>query len=528
VSVFSPTRGDNTRQQGHSRGRSGRGPKDGADRAAADALGDMLQEGIVAKVRGRQWKRAHRRRVFTVDVIILLAVVSASQIIQFAVLHRNDANVWAAWQRAAWLSVVLVVLWLILLELQNSRNILLAGAGAEEYGRVVSATMWLFGITAASDLLFHLEESRGYVSIVVVLGLFGLLIGRHWLRRNLERLRRNGEVVTRVVILGKQDSIQVVCECFGRAAEAGYRVVGACIPDFDGEVGEQLRTPSGDVQVLGDVCSLESALTLTQADAVVIAAVEHLGYRKMKELLWRLESLGVDLIVVPGLTDVAAPRLKMQPIDNLPLFHIAPPHFDGPSAAAKRSFDLVFATAALLAAMPVLLVAAVAIKLDSGGPIIFRQQRIGHHGNVFRIFKLRTMTVDADAQRQSIQAVAGVSGVFYKSASDSRITRVGRFLRATSIDELPQLLNVLGGSMSVVGPRPLVAGEGAAVEHFVERRGLVKPGMTGLWQISGRSDAPEEERIRLDFSYVDNWSCVQDLVIVWHTVRAVLKRDGAY
>jgi exopolysaccharide biosynthesis polyprenyl glycosylphosphotransferase len=528
MSIFSPTRSDNRRELSHSGGRSGRGPKNGATFAEPDALGDLLQEAIVAKARGRQWKRVHRRRVFTVDAIVLLAAVSASQVIQFAVLHRNDSNVWAAWHYAAWLSVPLVVSWLILLGLLHSRDILLGGAGVEEYGRVVSATMWLFGLTAASDLLFHLEASRGYVSIVVVMGLVGLIIGRHWLRRKLEKLRRNGEFVTRVVILGNPDSVGVLCEGFGRAAGAGYRVVGACIPDFDGQVGERLVTPGGDVEVLGDVGSVENALMLTQADAVVVAAVEHLGYRKMKELVWRLEALGVDLIVVPGLTDVAAPRLKMQPIDDLPLVHIAPPQIDGPSAAAKRSFDLVFATAALLAAIPILFVAAVAIKLEDGGPVIFRQQRIGHHGNPFRIFKLRTMIVNADAQRQSIQAVAGVSGVFYKSASDSRITRVGRFLRATSIDELPQLLNVLGGSMSVVGPRPLVAGEGATVEHFVERRGRVKPGLTGLWQISGRSDAPEEERIRLDMSYVDNWSCVQDLVIVWRTVRAVLNRDGAY
>jgi lipopolysaccharide/colanic/teichoic acid biosynthesis glycosyltransferase len=183
---------------------------------------------------------------------------------------------------------------------------------------------------------------------------------------------------------------------------------------------------------------------------------------------------------------------------------------------------------ALMAAMPIILMAAVAIKLDDRGPVLFRQERVGLRGNRFRIFKLRTMVGDADARRDVELVAVTDSGVFFKSACDSRVTRVGRFLRASSIDELPQLFNVLGGSMSVVGPRPLVPGEGESVEDFIERRKLVKPGMTGLWQISGRSDLSEDERIRLDHSYVDNWSCVMDLIIVWRTVRAVLKREGAY
>jgi exopolysaccharide biosynthesis polyprenyl glycosylphosphotransferase len=232
--------------------------------------------------------------------------------------------------------------------------------------------------------------------------------------------------------------------------------------------------------------------------------------------------------MVPGMTDITGTRLRMRPIDNLPLFHIAPPRHDGPSAVAKRLFDLVFGSLALVAALPVMTVAALAIKLSDRGPVIFRQVRVGQAGNRFHIYKFRTMTVDAEAKTDAERAAAGHTGVFYKSASDSRVTRVGRLLRSTSIDELPQLFNVLGGSMSVVGPRPLVPGEGQSVEHFVERRGMVKPGITGLWQISGRSDVSEEERIRLDHSYVDNWSYIQDLVIVWRTIRAVLKREGAY
>ena len=194
---------------------------------------------------------------------------------------------------------------------------------------------------------------------------------------------------------------------------------------------------------------------------------------------------------------------------------------------AKRLFDLTFSILALAAALPVMAVAAVAIKLDDGGPVIFRQQRVGQSGTTFRILKFRTMIVDAEARQDAERETARHNGAFFKSATDSRITRVGRYLRATSIDELPQLFNVLAGSMSIVGPRPLVPGEGQSIEHFLERRALVKPGITGLWQTSGRSALSEDERIRLDHSYIDNWSYVHDLVIVWRTIRAVLKREGA-
>jgi exopolysaccharide biosynthesis polyprenyl glycosylphosphotransferase len=295
-------------------------------------------------------------------------------------------------------------------------------------------------------------------------------------------------------------------------------------------LGEYVTTPAGLIPVLGDQDSVEVALRMTGADALAVAAVEQLGHENMRKLAWRLDSLGVDMIVMPGMTDVAGPRLKLRPIDNLPLFHVARPRHNGPPKYGKRLFDLVFGTVALAVASPVLLAAAVAIKLDDGGPVFFRQDRVGYQGRLFRIIKFRTMTVDAEEKKKAqMRASAHTEPrVFFKSAEDSRITRVGKLLRSTSIDELPQILNVLAGSMSIVGPRPLVPGEGESVEHFVQRRGLVNPGMTGLWQVSGRSDVSDEERIRLDHSYVDNWSVVQDLVIVCRTVRAVLKRDGAY
>lgn len=527
MSVFSPTPETASDHPPTGRWRPNRSSWHGRKRTGRTSLDRLLTNATAAKTQARQWKRAYHRRVLVVDTIVIVAVVMVAHIGRFTLLPTDDPNDGTSW-RVTVLSVILVISWLISLELRQSRDILLVGIGAEEYGRVVSATMWVFGLIAVFGLLLKFQMSRGYLAIALVLGLIGLVIGRRCVRWDLARRRTRGQFITRVVVLGRPDSVRVLCGSLGRSTAAGYRVVGVCIPDFDGEVGEELVTPTGVVPVLGNDSSVESALSLTSADALAVAAVEHLGPKKMKKLVWRLESLGTDLIVVPGVTDIAGPRLQMRPIDNLPLFHIAPPHQDRPSAVAKRCFDLAFGTAALLVALPVMVLAALAIKLDDGGPVIFRQERVGYHGKRFRIFKFRTMRVDADARKEGERAALGDCGVFYKSACDSRITRVGRCLRAASIDELPQLFNVLGGSMSMVGPRPLVPGEGESVEDFVERRGLVKPGITGLWQISGRSDVPEEERIRLDHSYVDNWSCVQDLIIVWRTVRAVLRRKGAY
>ncbi|MCV7171930.1 sugar transferase [Mycobacterium manitobense] len=495
-------------------------------RVNAAPLDRLLTAAPEAKAKARQWRRAHRRRAFAVDAAILLVVVLIAQVIasRMSVAVADDAG----WPRLSLFSAILLACWLTVLELQQTRDISLVGIGIEEYRRVVTASAWIFGLTAVLCLFFDVRMSRIYLATALVLGVSGLIVGRHCVRRGLARRRMKGEFVTRVVVLGRPDSVRMLSESFRRSPASGYRIVGACLPDFDGTVGESLVTPSCTVPVLGGDCSVESAVDMAGADVLAVAAVEHLGHRRMKQLAWRMESLGIELIVVPGVTDIAGHRLKISPIDNLPLFHIAPPHLNGPSALAKRTFDLLFGSAALIAAMPLMVLGSLAVKLGDPGPVLFRQVRVGHRGRPFRILKFRTMIVGAADLECARPAGTEDAGVFYKSACDSRVTRVGRVLRATSMDELPQLINVLRGEMSIVGPRPLVPGEGQSVEDFVERRGLVKPGMTGLWQISGRSDASEDERIRLDHSYVDNWSYVQDLMIVWRTARAVLKRDGAY
>lgn len=526
MTLFSPTE-ESIPDRGATRPRPRRQPRSRLRRPSGNSLDHLLRQASTARAQDTAWKRSFRRRVLAVDTLIILAVVAVAHSTTLFLLS-TDPTERVSWPRLTVFSLILAIVWILALEILQSRDISLVGIGAEEYRRVAVATTWVFGAVAVVSVLIREQVSRGYLSIALVLGTVGLMTGRHFVRTDLARRRTRGEFLTRVVILGTAASVRILCESFRRCPAAGYRVVGACIPDFDGEMGAELGTPTGMVPVLGDQDSVEAAVSMAGADALAIAATERLGPEKLKKLAWRLESRGTDLIMVPGVTDIAGTRLRMRPIDNLPLFHIAPPRNDGPSAVVKRLFDLVFGLLALIAALPVMVVAALAIKLTDDGPVIFRQVRVGQAGNRFHIYKFRTMTVDAEARTAAERAATGHTGVFYKSASDSRVTRVGRLLRSTSVDELPQLFNVLGGSMSMVGPRPLVPGEGQSVEYFVERRGMVKPGITGLWQISGRSDVSEEERIRLDHSYVDNWSCVQDLVIVWRTIRSVIKREGAY
>ncbi|CAA0128256.1 UDP-glucose:undecaprenyl-phosphate glucose-1-phosphate transferase [Mycolicibacterium vanbaalenii] len=494
------------------------------------AVQDLLEHTTVAEQLGQRWQESYRRRLAVVDSVVVFSAVALAQFGRFGLFGKAEDATDVTFSRLTATSLFLAVAWLAALVLVQSRDISLVGTGSEEYRRVVTATTGVFGAVAVVSLVLQQPMSRGFLIIALPVGLVGLLLGRHLLRRNLIKRRARGEFITRVVVLGGIDSVEVLCTHLSRSTPAGYSVAGACIPAFNGELGEHISTAAGLIPVLGDQDSVELALQMTGADALAVAAAEQLGHENMRKLAWRLDSLGVDMIVLPGMIDVAGPRLKLRPIDNLPLFHIARPRHDGPSQYGKRLFDLVFGALALAAVSPVIVAAALAIKIHDGGPVFFRQVRVGRAGRPFRIIKFRTMSVGAENKKAHERAAAAEpeARVFFKSAQDSRITRVGKFLRSTSIDEIPQVLNVLAGSMSIVGPRPLVPGEGESIEHFVQRRALVKPGMTGLWQVSGRSDVSDDERIRLDHSYVDNWSVVQDLVIVWRTVRAVLKRDGAY
>ena len=264
-----------------------------------------------------------------------------------------------------------------------------------------------------------------------------------------------------------------------------------------------------------------------EADIVAVLACREMIGERLRDLAWTLEKTNTDLCVAPALLDVAGPRTTIRPTAGLPLLHVDHPEFNGARRLIKSGFDRVVAAIAIVLMLPVLAALALVIRLDDGGPPLFRQARVGKDGQRFTLYKFRTMVVDAEQRKAQLMAMNDGDGVFFKIHSDPRVTRVGRLLRRYSLDELPQLLNVLIGDMSLVGPRPLPE-ETDSCGHQMQRRLAVKPGITGLWQISGRSDLPWDEALRLDVRYVENWSFMLDLQILWKTWSAVTHGDGAY
>jgi len=477
----------------------------------------------------QSWKRSYRARLVAADTTVIVVATVLAQLTRFGIPSSAEGS--RGWLLPAAQLLLLTVAWLGALGIQQAWDMNIVGTGSEEYRRAVIATAWVFGAIASTALIFQLYPyiARGYLLVALPTGLAGLLAVRNAFRQMLGRRRLHDECTVRVLVLGRPASVSTLARHFTRNKMSGYSIVGACVPGYSESATGGIETESGSVPVLGDELSIKDALALSEADALAVASLDHFDHERMRMLTWELDSLGIDLIVVPGMTDVAGPRLKIRPVDNLPLFYITRPKHDRASRIQKRLIDLVCGSLGLIAILPLMIFVALAIKIDDGGPVLFRQTRVGLRGKPFSIFKFRTMLVGSDkVQDQEKDSQGQLDAVFFKSANDSRITRVGQFLRRTSLDELPQIFNVIAGSMSLVGPRPLVPGEGASVENFLERRSLIKPGMTGLWQVSGRSDVSPEERIRLDYSYVDNWSSVLDFVIMWRTVRAVLKRDGAY
>jgi exopolysaccharide biosynthesis polyprenyl glycosylphosphotransferase len=302
--------------------------------------------------------------------------------------------------------------------------------------------------------------------------------------------------------------------------------VGACIPS--GVIAATL--PGTGIPVLGKLDDLQAAMRAVDADTIVIASNDELSPERIRELSWSLEPGRQHLVVAPSLTDIGGPRIHTRPVAGLPLIHVETPRYEGTKLFAKRTFDIIASTLILILASPLLLAIAMTIRLSTPGPVLFRQERVGINGRTFPMLKFRTMVTDAEARLLDLQQQSRDAGnsVLFKMKDDPRVTPVGRFLRRYSLDELMQLVNVLNGTMSLVGPRPPLAREVEAYETKVHRRFLVKPGITGLWQVSGRSNLSWEDSVRLDLYYVENWSIMGDLVILWRTAKAVLAREGAY
>ncbi|SKC70379.1 Undecaprenyl-phosphate galactose phosphotransferase, WbaP/exopolysaccharide biosynthesis polyprenyl glycosylphosphotransferase [Plantibacter cousiniae] len=470
----------------------------------------------------RDWRRVYARRLAVTDAIVLIWIVFGTQLFWFD-FDQETTSVGFDMTRVVVnytvISITLIVAWLVTLRIFGTREYRVVGSGNAEYRLIADASIRLFGIIAIIAFLVKLDLARGYFLLAFPLGILILLLSRWMWRQWLSVQRAHGRYASLVLLVGSADSAEHIAKELTRNTDAGYRVVGACVPT--GKVGGTLGDTG--IPVSGTVDTVLDALTVTRADTVIITSSDELTPVRVRELSWSLEPGRQHLIVAPSLTDVGGPRIHTRPVAGLPLIHVETPRYEGRKRFSKRAFDILGSGLILLVASPILLVVALLVKFTSPGPILYRQERIGLNGEPFNMLKFRSMRVNADAELAALLAQQGTSDrPLFKVQNDPRLTRVGATLRKFSLDEFPQLINVFRGDMSLVGPRPQREGEVALYDSAAKRRLIVQPGMTGLWQVSGRSALSWEDAIRLDLYYVENWSLTGDVIILWRTIRAVV------
>ncbi|OMH23918.1 hypothetical protein BKD30_10795 [Tersicoccus phoenicis] len=503
---------------------------DGEIAARVPAMGDFAAsvpaalsgfDSHVRAMRSGGWSRRFRRMLWILDS----AIVVASAFLVPVVLHSYAFAANGMLPRAALQSSIVMAIWLCALSWSHSRDVRVLGVGAAEYRAVFNAGAASVGAAAVLFLLVQ-AESRSFVFLAIPFGTLALLAERWAARRWLTHRRSDGQFRSKVVVLGQRADVEYVTEQIVKKLGAVYHIVAAVMEDTDDV--QSLQRGGNLVPVYNTVQEVPSIVQKFGADAVIVAGQLARGSGFIRELGWELERTNTELAVASSLTNVAGPRIRFRPVEGLPLMHVELPHFTGTRHVFKRVVDVVLACAAIVVLSPLLGVLAIAVRQDSPGPALFRQVRIGLHGAPFTMFKFRSMVVSAEQDLAALTQLNEGAGVLFKLRADPRITRIGKVLRRFSLDELPQLFNVVRGDMSLVGPRPPLPSEVANYDGFVHRRLFIKPGVTGLWQVNGRSDLNWEESVRLDLYYVENWSLAGDVMILWRTFRAVVAPNGAY
>jgi exopolysaccharide biosynthesis polyprenyl glycosylphosphotransferase len=474
-----------------------------------------------ADLSSASWTAAYLRQARATDALCGLGAGVLAYLIRFSSPTDRPAAYLAV-------SLIMPVVWLLTVLMAGGYDSRFIGVGTDEFRKIFNAGVFLTAAVAVVSYATKADFARGYVVIALPSVTLFDLAARYVLRKRLHRMRAVGTCMRRVVLVGYRAVVADMAAMLRKETQHGLLVTAACVVDADG------APVISDIPAFGGLDNIADVVRNCAADTVaVLPCPEMSGYR-LRALAWELEKTGTDLCVAPALLDVAGPRTTIRPVAGLPLLHLDHPEFTGASQVIKAGFDKMVALAALAFGLPLMGLLALAVKLDDGGPAFFRQTRVGKDGRMFTVYKFRTMVIDAEQRRADLRRTAGqhsTSGqhsVLFKLRNDPRITRTGTWLRRWSLDELPQLVNVLNGDMSLVGPRPALPEEAAMYGDHVRRRLAVKPGITGLWQVSGRSDLTWDDSIRLDLRYVENWSLMLDLHILWKTLSAVVRGSGAY
>jgi exopolysaccharide biosynthesis polyprenyl glycosylphosphotransferase len=475
---------------------------------------------------GVRWANKYRRLLIAADVLVIAAVTAAAHLTRFGLSTASVVEVGSFRIDYLQISVAIAAAWMVALGVYKSRDTRIVGIGIDEYRRVVSATAMLLGLIALFCFVLNIGVARGFFALALPTGLVGLLAARWSLRQWLSRQRVHGHYLSRVIVLGRPNDVRYVVSQIEKKSGAAYKVVGVALA---GAHGPGAFTQGGQIfKVVGDERSVVKAVASVDADAVIVAGPMKGGGRYIQRLGWKLEQSSTQLILTTGLTNVAGPRIHSRPVEGLPLMHVELPQYSGAKHALKRIFDVVLAAVSLVVLLPVFIFLAVMIRRDSPGPIIFRQERVGRGGEKFHMLKFRSMVETAEDDLAGLLEQNEGAGVLFKMQNDPRVTKVGRWMRKHSLDELPQIWNVLKGDMSLVGPRPPLQREVDKYQHKVLRRLYIKPGLTGMWQINGRSELNWQDSVRLDLYYVENWSLAGDLIIIWRTAKMLFRPVGAY
>ena len=472
------------------------------------------------------WAKHYARRLVVTDAVAIIWAGVGAHAVNIGVLNSELARHPLTLKNIS-VTVLFGVLWLAALALGGSRDASVVGYGADEYKNLIRATFGFFGLAAIFSFIFVLDLHRAYVLVMMPAGLVAVLAGRFIWRRWLHIQRQAGRYQSEVLVVGNMHTVREMMSELRRAALAGYRVMGACVSaDGEAKIGDFID----GVPVLGHLDHVAEVASRSGAQMVAVTSTSAFGPRRVRELSWELEKTSIQLVLAPALTNIAGPRIHTTPVAGLPLIHVDRPTYRGANRLLKKSFDVIGASLLLFTFAPILLILAIAIRIADRGPIFFRQERVGINSRSFRMIKFRSMVTDAEARLAELRQDDRDAGnnILFKMKRDPRVTRVGRWLRRFSLDELPQLFNVLKGDMSLVGPRPPLRAEVDLYGDDARLRLLVKPGLTGLWQVSGRSDLTWEDTVRLDVYYVENWSITGDIVILWKTMKAVLASSGAY
>ena len=476
------------------------------DSAATHSQSASPEDAAVGRPSGRTEPGNIVKAVAKTDMLMIAIAVVVALIVGWGAgppLLRDSSR--------QFLALAVLIIWPLLLWQRQTRASSILGAGAEEYRRVLVASAWMVLCVASFAYFTDTTLARGFVMGVALFGTLLLLGGRWIMRNSLQRTLNAGHPLHRVFVIASPTQLETVRSDFKKS---GNRFV---------EVGYVT-----DYGVAPDPKSVVIRATAASADTILYMPFSEGDPTWTRRLGWAMEDSDLSLIVSPAVVEIAGPRLKVEQIQGLAFLSVGMPKFSGPARVVKRTVDIVGAALGLvLMAIPMALI-ALAIRLNSKGPILFKQERMGQDGVTFTCLKFRTMDVGAAQRLDELRHDTGQEGATFKLTRDPRVTRVGRVLRRSSLDELPQLWNVLRNDMSLVGPRPHQMADVKRYSNDDHRRLLAKPGITGLWQVSGRSDTSWDENVMMDLYYVENWSLSFDIIILLRTIKAVFTGSGAY